>query len=181
MNLYKSILHTPGTENMGGFQNRLLCYPAHEVTSVPTLPEKPATVEELAIAEGTFEFKDKDGEPIAIYATDKTVGMKAENQGETDGQSFNVTGEFFHPGNKTEVAGFARMVNNTPCYLVLISPEGEQFIVGQPGLPCNIKASYDAGTARSDRRGFPFTFEADSLAPLIKLKTPIDVEPYFNK
>lgn len=179
-NLYTSILHNTGGENMGGFQNRLLFYPNHLIKKQPTLIANPTTTEELALAEGSYEFKEENGQPVAIYATDKTVGMKAENQGELDGQSFKITGEFFHPGTKTEVAGMSRLVNNCPGTLILISPEGEQFIVGQPGLPVYIKPSFDGGTARADRRGTSFTFECDSYVPYTKLKTPIDFDQYFN-
>ncbi|MDU1906414.1 MAG: hypothetical protein E6772_16715 [Dysgonomonas sp.] len=179
-NFYKSILRRAGGENMGGWKNRLLFYPEHLFKAVPLLIAKPETVEELALAEGTFEPREAGTEPMAIYATDKTVGYKAENQGELDGQSFKGSGEFFHPGTKTEVAGISRQLNNTPGYLIIISPEGEQFICGQPGLPVYIKPSFDGGTQRADRRGFAFTFEHDSYVPFIKLKTPIDVEVYFN-
>lgn len=177
---YKSILRRAGGENMGGFKNRMLFYPEHLFKAIPTLVEDPIEMADLATAEGAFEPVEAGTEPMAIYATDKTVGMKAENQGELDGQSFNITGEFFHPGTKTEVAGAARKLNNTPGYLVVESPEGEQFIVGQKGLPCYVKPSFDGGTARADRRGFPFTFGADSYAPFIKLKVKIDMDLYFN-
>lgn len=183
-NLYKSILNTPGSENMGGYQNIILFYPAHWVTEIPSLIKAPATMEELALADGAFEFIDPLNKPIAIYATPKTVGMKAENQGETDGQSFHITGQFYHPNVKTEVGGFSRLVNNTPGYLVLFSPEGEQFIIGQKGLPATIKPSFDGGTAPADRRGTSYTFECDSYAPYIKLKTPIsdaDLADYFKQ
>ncbi|MDR1716346.1 MAG: hypothetical protein LBS20_10915 [Prevotella sp.] len=177
---YQSLLREAIHENMGGFKNRLLFYPDHLFSVIPTLIAAPTDMEELALADGTFEPIEVGIEPMAIYATDKTVGMKAENQGELDGQSFSITGEFFHPGTKTEVAGAARKLNNTPGYLVLESPEGEQFIIGQKGLPCFVKPSFDGGTARADRRGFSFTFQADSYVPFIKLQTPIDMDQYFN-
>ncbi|MDR0824583.1 MAG: hypothetical protein LBN74_05775 [Prevotella sp.] len=177
---YKSILRRAGGENMGGFKNRILFYPEHLFKVYPTLVENPQDTEDLATGEGAFEPVDEDTEPMAIYATDKTVGMKAENQGELDGQSFKISGEFFHPGTATEVAGVARKLNNTPGFLVLESPEGEQFMVGQKGLPAYVKPSFDGGTQRTDRRGFAFTFEADSYTPLIKLKVKIDMDQYFN-
>lgn len=180
-NLYTSLLRTAGGENMGGYQNRILFYPNHLFKTMPTLIKAPTTVEELAMAEGAFEPITAGHEPMAIYATDKTVGLKAENQGELDGQSFKISGEFFHPGTKAEASGISRLLNNTPGSLVLTSPEGEQFIIGQPGLPVYIKPSYNGGVQRSDRRGFAYTFEADSYVPILKLKVPIDLDLYFNK
>jgi hypothetical protein len=161
---------------MGGWQNQLAFIPECDVTDIPELPKSPTTDLDLVTAAGAFVFKSADGKPTYIYATDKTVQYKADNQGEIDGQSFTITGQFFFPGTKIEVAAFSRKVNNTAGYLVLISPEGEQFMVGQKGLPCSIKPAFDGGMARADRRGFLFTFSADSYAPFVKLGTPIDFE-----
>jgi hypothetical protein len=170
---FMPLLDPVGIENMAGWQNSLAFIPAHSVTTVPSLPAEPASNEDLVTAAGDFVYKTEGTKPMYIYATDKTVKYTAENQGETDGQSFKITGEFFYPGTKTAVAAFARKVNNTPGYLVLISPENEQYLVGQKGLPCSIKPSFDGGQARSDRRGFKFTFEADSYAPYIRLEATI--------
>ena len=179
-NLYKSLLREAGGENMGGFRNRVLFYPDHMMKTTPVLIEDPQSTEELALAEGAYEFIDPVNKPIAMYATDKTVGMKAENQGELDGQSFKQTGELFHPGMATELAAIARLLNNCPGSLVLRTPEGEQIMVGQPGLPVYLKPSFDGGTGRADRRGMSFTFEADSYVPFMKLKTPIaDFDDHF--
>jgi len=172
-----------GTENMGGWQNRIVFYPAHLMKAVPLLPAPSDALsnEELVTAPGAFEFKDPTDKPMPIYATDQTVKYDAENQGETDGQSFKNTGEFFYPGIGADAAGFARRVNNVPGYLLLISPEGGQYMVGQPGLPCTIKPSFSGGQARADRRGYKYTFQSDCYAPLIKLESPIDVEALFNQ
>lgn len=70
---------------------------------------------------------------------------------------------------------------NTPGYLVLVTPEGEQIMVGQPGMPCVISPSTDFGQTRSDRRGTTFAYEADSFAPYIKLKSPIDIDEIFDE
>ncbi|MDR1436824.1 MAG: hypothetical protein LBI65_01765 [Candidatus Symbiothrix sp.] len=169
-----------GIENMGGMKNRLAFIPLCDVSAVPLLPASPATDEDLVTATGSFELKS-DGKPVYIYATDKTVKFTSENQGETDGQSFKQSGEFFYPGNKTAAAAFARKINNTPGYLILEDPEGNQYIVGQPGLPCTLKPSFDFGQARTDRRGFKFTFEADSFCPFIRLAAPIDFDELLEE
>jgi hypothetical protein len=165
-----------GSENMGGFKNRLLFIPAASVTAAPDLPTTIAAAEDLVTAEGSFTFSSEGDKPIFIYATDKTVKLDAENQGEVDGQSFVQKGEFFHPGSKADVAAFARKVNNTPGYLILEGPDGTQYMVGTPGLPCTIKPAFNGGAARSDRKGFLFTFEADSFCPFVILGTPIDFD-----
>ncbi|MDR2627551.1 MAG: hypothetical protein LBC40_05920 [Dysgonamonadaceae bacterium] len=163
------LLSLCGEDNMGGMQNRMAFIPLCDVSSVPVLSANPDSEAEMITAIGSWVFKTAKGKPLYIYATDKTVKYSSENQGETDGQSFKQSGEFFHPGARIGAAAFARKVNNTPGYLVLVSTEGNQFMVGQPGLPCSIKPSFDAGQARTDRRGFKFTFEADSYCPFILL------------
>jgi hypothetical protein len=140
------------------------------------LPANPVTEADLVTAIGAFAFREAGSTPILIYATDKTVQFDAENQGETDGQSFRQHGQFFHPGSKMEVSAFARRVNNTPGYLVVIGPDGTQYLIGQPGLPCTIKPGFTGGAARTDRKGTMFTFEADSFAPIVILGAPIDID-----
>lgn len=165
-----------GSENMGGYQNRVLFIPACAVSATPVLPSVVAAAADLITAEGAFTFIDEGGKPILIYATDKTVKLESENQGETDGQSFRQFGEFFHPGSKVEAAAFARKVNNTAGYLIITDANGTQFMVGAPGLHCSIKPSFSGGGERTDRKGFLFTFEADSFAPFVVLGTPIDFD-----
>lgn len=170
-----------GEENMGGYTSRVVFIPECIVKTAPTLPAKDKVVsdEDLATAEGTFEYLDPSQKPIAITPTDKTVQYNAENQGELGGQSFAVTGSYFFPGSKTETAVHSRMVNNTPGYLVLEDFTKEQILVGQPGLLCSIAPSFAGGQARTDRKGMTFNFSADSIVPYIKLKTPLDLDQIF--
>lgn len=179
--LYKSLLKKPVNENMGGYQNRILFYPEHLMKTVPALPKSPANTDELAVALGAFEFKKETDKPIAIKATRNTVGYKAENQGELDGQSFKGSGSFFYPGDEKETAAMSRLLNNTDGYYVLQRANGEQIMVGQLGLPASTKPSFDGGTAPADRKGTTFAFENDSFVPYITLKTPIDFSLYFNE
>lgn len=171
---------TCGSENMGGYKNRLLFIPACSVTAAPQLPSSITEAADLVTASGAFTFIESGDKPIFIYATDKTVKLDAENQGETDGQSFRQFGEFFHPGSKAEAAAFARKVNNTAGYLIIEDPDGTQYLVGSPGLPCTIKPSFAGGAARTDRKGFMFTFEADSFAPFVVMGTPLDIDDIEN-
>lgn len=169
-----------GSENMGGYKNRLLFIPDCSVSAVPALPATITDASDLVTAEGAFTFITAGDQPLFIYATDKTVKLDAENQGEVDGQSFRQFGEFFFPGSKVEAAAFARKVNNTAGYLVLEDAAGIQYLVGQKGMPCTIKPAFSGGAARADRKGFMFTFEADSLCPFLVLGTPIDIDAIEN-
>lgn len=170
-----------GSENMGGYKNRLLFIPVDSVTGVPELSSTTITdAEDLVTAEGAFTFKEVGDKPIFIYATKNTVSYNAENQGEVDGQSFLQTLEFMHPGSSAEVGAFARKVNNTPGYLIYEDAKGVQYMVGQSGMPCSIKPAFSGGASPTDRKGTTFTAEANSFCPYIILGTPIDMDEIEN-
>ena len=170
-----------GTENMGGYKNKLLFIPACAVTAVPELPTEDVTeAKDLVTAVGSFEFKVTGDKPIFIYATKGTVQLSAEPQGEIDGQSFLQTAEFVHPGSSAEASAFARKVNNPPGYLILVDQKGVQYMVGQSGMPCHIRPAFAGGAAAADRKALTFTGEADSFCPYIVLGTPIDFDEIEN-
>lgn len=177
---FSNLTWPSGSENMGGYKNRLLFIPADSVTAVPELPPEAIATEDLVTAAGAFTYKDTADKPIYIYATKGTVSYSSENQGETDGQSFLQNLEFMHPGSSAEVGAFARKVNNTPGYLIYEDLKGVQYMVGQSGLPCSIKPSFAGGAAAADRKGTTFTAEADSFCPYIILGTPIDMDEIEN-
>lgn len=169
-----------GSENMGGYKNFILFIPADSVSATPELPAEIAATEDLVTATGAFVFKEVGALPTYIYATDKTVKYDAENQGETDGQSFIQKGEFSHPGSKAQAGAFSRRVNNTPGYVIVEDVDGVQYMCGAKGLPAYIKPAFTGGASRADKKGFQFTFEADSFAPFVILGTPIDVDAIEN-
>lgn len=176
------ILASCGTDNMGGYKSHLLFIAACAVSSVPTLPEitEASNDADFVTATGTFTFKKAGDKPKYIACTDKTVACNAENQGELEGQSFSISGEFFRAGAEVEYAALARQINNTPGYIVLEEFNGKQILIGQPGLPVIVKPAMQGGQARADRRGYKFTFTADSVAPKIYLATPIDIDEIIN-
>lgn len=176
---FAPMLWKSGSDNMGGYKNKIAFIPETAVSVVPALPDKPSAVEDYVTAAGAFTFIESAGKPVPIYATRSTVGYKAEQQGEDDCKSSKITGEFFHPGSKIEAAAFARQVCNTPGYLI-IEDEEKQILVGQLGYPCTLTASFDGGKAAADKRGWSFTFAADSVAPMIIMGTPIDLEALFS-
>ena len=164
---------------MGGYKGRIAFIPETSVSVVPTLPKEAKATADFVTATGAFTFLESGGKPTPIYATRATVGYKAESQGETDCKSYKISGEFFHPGKKVEAAAFARQICNTPGYLIIEDNESQQ-LIGQPGYPCTVTASFDSGKAAADKRGWSFTFEADSPAPMIIMGTPIDIDALFT-
>lgn len=174
-----------GSENMGGYKNRMLFFPAGSVDIVPeiVIPETGASAKDTVTAKGKFqnnpvapEVTPTDATPVTIYATKGTVQHSAENQGDTDGQSFIQRLAYFHPGNKAENAAFARKVNNTPGYYVIEDPDGTQYMVGSKGLPAHTKPAFDGGAGAADRKGMTFNAEAESFVPYVILETKLDME-----
>lgn len=171
---FSPVLWPAGSSNMGGYKGRVAFIPESAVSKVPALPESPSEAADYVTAAGSFTFINSGDKPTPIYATRATVSYKADIQGETDCKSYKITGEFFHPGNGIEAAAFARQICNTPGYL-LIENSDHQLLIGQDGLPCTVSASFDGGKAPADKRGYSFTFEADSESPMIVMGTPIDI------
>ena len=171
---FAPVLWPAGSSNMGGYKGRVAFIPESAVKTVPALPADPSQTADYVTATGSFTFIASAGKPTPIYATRATGRHKAEIQGATDCKSYKITGEFFHPGNGIEAAAFARQVCNTPGYL-LIENNDHQLLIGQDGLPCTVSASFDGGKAPADKRGYSFTFEADSESPMIVMGTPIDL------
>ena len=171
---FAPVLWPAGSSNMGGYKGRVAFIPESAVSKVPALPESPSEAADYVTAAGSFTFIKSGDKPTPIYATRATVSYKADIQGETDCKSYKITGEFFHPGNGIEAAAFARQICNTPGYL-LIENNDHQLLIGQDGLPCTVSASFDGGKAPADKRGYSFTFEADSESPMIVMGTPIDI------
>ena len=164
-----------GQNNMGGFKNYVVFYPAHLCKTVPQLPEDIAGDTDYVEAVGAFSM-DATETPVFIYATDETVKYTAEAVGEVDGISYEQKGEFFFPGNKKEAHAFATRIKNLKGYLVIEDSDGNQQLVGAPGLEATIKPSFDGGQKRADRRGFKFEFSAPSNQTAVFLATKLEID-----
>lgn len=174
------VLWPAGADNMGGYKGRIAFIPETSVSVVPTLPKEAKATADFVTATGAFTFLESGGKPTPIYATRATVGYKAESQGETDCKSYKISGEFFHPGKKVEAAAFARQICNTPGYLIIEDNESQQ-LIGQPGYPCTVTASFDGGQGggRQKRIG-PSLSRPIAPPPMIIMGTPIDIDALFT-
>lgn len=168
-----------GRNNMGGYKGYLLYVPEDAVATMPVVPEpsKATNNKEFVTAAGAFAFTSSAAvkAPLYMYSTDGEVGYTAEQQGETDGISYKCTLEFFFPGSTPELHAFAALVKNTRGFYVFEDVDGQQFLLGQPGLPCTTVPSFNGGKKRSDRRGMSFKATCDSNYSAILMGTPIDI------
>lgn len=169
-----------GRNNMGGYKGYLLYVPADAATQVPTVPKWDEATDnsDLVTAAGSFVFSEEGTIkiPVYLYNTDAKVGYSVEAQGEVDGISYKQTLTGFFPGNMKEAHAFAAMVKNTRGYYVFEDTDGQQMMVGQPGMEASTSVSYNGGQARADLRGHTFTITADSNYSAIFLETPIDID-----
>lgn len=167
-----------GKNNMGGYKGMLLFIPYNAPTAVPLPPAEAASNEDLVKAAGAFTFP-ADGpitKPIYLYSTDATVEYKADPQGEPDGISYKQTASFFFPGNTPEMHAFNALVKNTPGYLILEDSDGQQIMMGRPGMYPSISPAFNGGKGRGDRRGTTYTATCDANETATFLAVPIDME-----
>ena len=169
-----------GQNNMGGYKGQLLFVPFDAPSAVPTVPDPSKATDNTALitAAGTFVFPPEGTikQPIYLYSTDATVEYKADQQGEADGISYKCTLSFFFPGNTPGMHAFNALVKNTPGYYIFEDADGQQMILGQPGLYASTAPSFNGGKGRADRRGTTYTATADSNYSAIFMETPIDME-----
>lgn len=160
-----------GEENMGGLDNRICFIPVSWIATEAKLKANPTTDEEKCVITDTHILAATKYWR-EVYATEGTVKLDPESQGEIDSNSFKNKGEFAHPGNKTAAIAFSRDVNNTGC-IVMFFDDGKRFQVGSVARPARIKPSFSTGAKGSDGKGFKFTVEADSKTILTEYRGAI--------
>ena len=178
-----ALLYDQGRNNMGGYSNWAAVIPLKYISSAPSLPDAPSDYADYVVATGKFTFKSigtgssaGSYAPIFIYSTEAKVKYNSESVGETDGKSYNQTGQFFYPGNSEDIAGFSAFIKNLPCIVIIADPDGKQQMIGTPALPCHLSPSMDGGQSRSDLRGHTFEFAAPSNQPVVFLDTQFEVD-----
>ncbi|KKU87399.1 MAG: hypothetical protein UY18_C0036G0002 [Microgenomates group bacterium GW2011_GWF2_47_9] len=162
-------------ENMGGFTSIAYFAPLQDIETFPTLKATPATDEEFVVMTGHYVMKATKFF-VAVYVTPETASLAANNQGETDGQSFRLEGEIFYPGSKTECKAFARKLNNTRGVLILVDPDGDRTVVGTKEFPCYFKPNLNYGKAAADRKGLTIAFYQNHFAPGLEYNGSIPLD-----
>ncbi len=151
-------------ENMGGFNSSAFLGISTDIDTYAELPAVPAAEADYVTLEGVYVMKPTK-KFIEVHVTPDTAKAIAENQGETDGQSFKLKGEFLYPGTKAECRAFARKINNARGVIILEDAEGERLVVGTKARPCYFKPTLDWGQKAADRKGMTVAFESDSFVP----------------
>jgi hypothetical protein len=161
---FSSLTWNDSLENMGGFTSVAYFAALQDILTFPGLSESPSSDAEFVRLGGNFTMKP-DKYFIEIYVTPETASLAANNQGEIDGQSFRMEGEYFYPGNKTDCRAFARKINNTRGVLIFVDPDGDRTVIGTDKFPCYFKPSLNYGKAAADRKGLTVAFFQNHFAP----------------
>lgn len=169
---FNRVMWTAGSDNMGGLSTRVYFAPQGCIASAP-----PFETDGITMA-GQWEFKDpaKQGF-VEIYVTYKSGDLKSEPVGDVDGVCSKKTGSFFHPGNTTEMARFARAVQNTPGVFIAVDTEGNQVVIGDVVNPATVKATHNFGKSPEDRKGWTVSYEAYSTHPVVFYRGDIPLAP----
>lgn len=151
-------------ENMGGFTTELYIALSADIASWPALSGDPGNTDEAIRLHGGFTM-EADKYFHKVYCTKETAELLAEQQGEPDGQSFKITGEFLYPVINGQTKAMGRKLNNNRGVIILIDPSGDRQVIGYNKLPVYFKPSFNWGKAAADRKGMIVGFEADSFVP----------------
>lgn len=161
---FTNLTWSDSLENMGGFTTIAYFAALQDIATFPTLVQNPTTDEEMVKLQGHYVMQSAKFF-ISVYCTPETVALAANNQGETDGQSFRLEGEFFYPGTAQDCRAFARKINNSRGVLILVDPDGERVVVGTEKFPCFFKPNINWGKAAADRKGMTVSFYQNHFAP----------------
>jgi len=157
-----------GRKNTGGTQTNVYYASVCDFDVIPTVPANPATMADVAKITANFTFKP--GKKFSkFYTTEGTSEVKSTGVGETDGRSFEITAEVFHPGTEVELLGFATMINNASTIWLVPDADGVIRVIGSEAFPAKISANdHTTGKATADRKGSTFVLKSKghTVAPV---------------
>lgn len=156
-----------GRESMGGYTSTAYLAFIEDIETFPTEPDITAVTDVGDLVRLIGSYVMKTGKNFyEVKVPPQTSKHSPESQGELGGKSFKVTGEIYVPGIDAQSMGLARMLNNRFGLLVINDPDGKTRIaLGSKSLPLTFTPKGDSGSKGTDKKGFTFTYEADSFAP----------------
>jgi len=150
----------PNGQNMGGLKQLVYFGLWDDVSSWPTKPSNPATLEENAELTGDITMK-AGKRMFSMYITDDTGEFQIESVGEIDGKSYVCHLNLFHPGLQKKILGFINAIKNENLFFIVPDAEGQYYIMGDELRPAVFSGSPEGngtGKATSDRKGMSCEF-----------------------
>ncbi len=162
-----NLLWGDGDDNMGGIRTTAYYCLHTEIAAgghaAPVSRAAATTMAELGTIAVDHTFKPTKGWK-RLYNTEDSGMVESTMQGEKDGKSWINKIKLFHPGNRAEVLGFMRWIQNAGCYFVGVDAEGKQRMVGSEHYPAKLDTSTITTTeTAAGRKGC--TFEAVCSSP----------------
>lgn len=150
-NPYKSIKDPGKANRMGGLQQRVLV----AAFGGFALLKEPAA-DSFNITEAHTFTTVGDGF-VELYSTKDTGTVSFKPLGGPDRNSFQIEGEFYHPGEADAIVDFANKCKNDRFIMLFPLPGSSELIqAGNKEFQVQIEPSYDATKNSGDGRGWTF-------------------------
>ena len=154
-------------ENMGGATSRILIGLLADALTIPVNHAKDvaSSITEWVTLE-TPPVMKTGKKMVIIQASQDTVEIKHDPQGETDCASFKNLLEFFVPGYEKESLALAAALLNNDVFIIV--EQGGQFhMLGNKEQPCNSDGTGGAtGKKAADSKGTTFKFKWNWSTPV---------------
>lgn len=148
-------------DNMGGTTQRIYFAPISDFATIQKPIPNPTTFAEKSEIPAAHSFTT--GKCFRkIYCTMDKGKFDAKPQGETDGKSFKVEGEFFYPGSELEAHGLASAIKNDNLIMLVEMPDSDvngYVQIGSEMFQAKISPEFTSATNSSGVRGYTFKYE----------------------
>ncbi len=151
-------------DNMGGFTQQLFFAPVNDFLVIQTVVSNPTTFDQLVEIATAHTFKTGKCF-LKGYCTMDRGKQDNKIQGDTDGKSFRIEGEFFLPGSLPKAHGFAAAAKNERFILLMEQIDSDSsghLQVGTEMLPAKIDPEFTVATNASGVRGHVFKYYANT-------------------
>ncbi|MDJ1500468.1 hypothetical protein [Xanthocytophaga agilis] len=164
------LLHVDGDDNTSGVGQYIYVAKEKEILVLPLPDQDDSSAATGSLADLVTITRDIEMLPgkdfKRIYVTLETGELKHDAQGELDGMSFLNQLDFFMPGSRAEVLGFAQWAKNSSLIFLIPELDGQIRMLGHRAYPAKmIPASGTTGKASADRKGSNFSFKSVRKGP----------------
>lgn len=152
------------TDNMGGTTQRIYFAPISYFDTIQTPIAVPTTFGEKSKIVTAHTFLVGKGFST-VYCTANKGKVDAKSQGETDGKSLKMEGEFFFPGSLAEAHGLASAIKNDNMIILTEMPDSDvngYIQTGSEMFPAKIDPEFTSATNEGGVRGYTFKYYANT-------------------
>ncbi len=151
-------------DNMGGTTQRIFFAPISYFDTIQTPAAGPVTFDAKSKIVTAHTFLVGKGFS-KIYCTANKGKIDAKSQGETDGKSLKMEGEFFFPGSLAMAHGLASTIKNENLIILTELPDSADngyIQTGSEMFPAKIDPEFTSSTNEGGVRGYTFKYYANT-------------------